>query len=111
MRAQQDHCRAAGLDAVVLQDETTGGACDCGAGARRYSNCAGEPAAGIPQLDEKHPGLDAFTAALVGTQDSSVVLRELQASECGGGWSSKVHEVRIGQADAGPGRARYVVQF
>src|SRR5216684_5203201 len=99
MRTEQNDCGAAGLDAVVLQDEALGGACDCGGGARRDSDCAGESAPGIFQLDEEYPGLDAVAAALVGAPDSGVVLRRLQADQCGGGCAREMHEVRVWEAE------------
>ena len=47
VRAQQDDCRAARLDAMVLQNEAAGGAGDRGSGARRNSDRAGQPARGV----------------------------------------------------------------
>src|SRR4029077_5703805 len=111
MRTQQDHRGAAGFDAVVLQDEATGRAGDRGGGVRRYSNCAGEPAPGIFQLDEEYPGLDAVAAALGGTPHYGVVLRGLQAGARGRGGTVEMREMRIDKADAGSGCAGYLVQL
>ncbi len=44
LRAKPDDCGAAHLDTVVLQDETAGGTGDCGGGAGRHPDRAGEPA-------------------------------------------------------------------
>src|SRR5229473_218508 len=83
MRKEQDDCRAAGFDAMVLQNEAARGAGDCGGRAWRDTDRAGEPARGIFQLDEEHPRLDAIATTVVGTPDSGVVLQGEQAHHSG----------------------------
>ena len=117
LRTQQDDRRTTDIDTVVLQDEGAGGAgvgssAGIQAGKRKYdSDCAGQPAAGIFELAGQYTGLDDFEAVVVGAPDSGVVLRGLRA-HCGGGRGSReMHEVRIGEIDAGSGRAGYLVQL
>ena len=76
---------------------------------KKYHIVPGQPAAGIFQLDEEYPRLDAFAAALVGTPHSGVVLRGLRAHHCGGRERRRSAEVRIEESDARSGRAGYLV--
>ncbi len=85
LRKKPDDSGAARIDTMVLQDEASGGAGYCGGGAWRDSDYPGEPAAGIFQLDEEYPGLDAVAAIVVGAPDTGVVLRRLQRSYRGAG--------------------------
>src|SRR5258708_36645207 len=111
MRKEQDDCRAAGFDAMVLHNEAARGAGDCGGRAWRDTDRAGEPARGIFQLDEEHPRLDAIATTVVGTPDSGVVLQGEQAHHSGARSAGEVRDVRVGEFRARPRRFGYVVQF
>ena len=111
MRTKQDDRGVAHFDAVVLQDEASGGAGNCRGGTGRDSDGAGKPARRILQLDEKHPGLDAVTAVVVGAPDSGVVLQGKQARHRGTRGSGKMRGVRIRKAGAGSRCSGHVVQL
>src|SRR6266852_1603507 len=96
-------CGAAGVDAVVLQNETAGRAGHCGSGARRDPDYSGKLSRGIFPVDEEHPRLDAIATALVGAPDPRVALRELQGDYRRPGSAGKVPKVRVGKTGAGSG--------
>src|SRR4029077_2522964 len=115
LRTEQNDCRAANIDAVVLRDEGAGGSANQSragirAGKRKYHpNCAGQPASGISELARQYTRLDNLAAALVGTPYPGVALRGLPAYCSGGRGASEVCEVRIGKPDPGSGCPGYVV--
>src|SRR5208283_3334549 len=100
---------AAGLDAMVLQDETAGGAGDCGGGEWRNTNPPRELAGGLFSLDEEHPRVADFAATLVGTPDSCVALPRKWAHHRGERDASGLWNVWIEEPGARPGCAGYLV--
>ena len=78
--------------------------------ARKYdSDYSGQPADGIFRLDGQHPGLDDFAATVVGAPDSGVALRGLRKDYGGADCAGGLRALRVGGADAGPGRSGHVV--
>src|SRR5712692_5267335 len=62
-------------------------------------------------MDAQYPRLDAVAAALVGTPDSGMALRELQRDYRGARGPREVPEVRLDNPGAGPGCLGHVVQL
>src|ERR1700687_5997774 len=96
---------------MVLQNETAGGAGNCGGGARRDSDRSRKPAPGIYELDAEYPRLDAVAATVVGTPNPRMVLQREPAHHSGAPGAGEVREVRIGEPGTGSGRAGYLVQL
>ena len=77
MPSLQDHRRAAGLEAVVDEDEAAGRAGHQGGGGRQHHVRSGELVEDLFRVDVQHPRLVHLAAAVVGASDSGVALRRL----------------------------------
>src|SRR5271168_824912 len=109
MRAMQNDSGTAGLDTMVLQDETAGGTGDCGGGARRNTHHSGKLAGRLFSLDEEHPRVADFAAAMVGPQDSCVALPGVRSHHGRERDTCGVRNLWIKESGARPRRARHMV--
>ena len=83
VRSLEDHRRAAGLDAMVRQDEAAGREGHRGGGERAHRVRARRPCAGVLSVDEQHPRLVHFAPAVVGASHSGLALPRLQGDHRG----------------------------
>src|SRR5260370_42710336 len=94
---------------MVLKDEAAGRTRNRRRGARGHPDHPRKLARGVFPVDAKYPRLDVVAAALVGTPDSGMALRELQRDyRCARG-AREVSEGRLDKPGAGPGGVGHVV--
>ena len=108
----QDRGRAAGLQAMVDEDEAAGRARHRGGGRRPHHVRARQLVEDLFRMDVQHPRLVHFAPALVGPSHSRVALRRLQGqSPSRAKTPTACARLRVGETRAGNRRARHLVQL